>query len=209
MVELFQTFLDNLNYWYVFIFMTIESTIIPFPSEVVVPPAAYMAAHGQMNVFLVVLYATLGADLGAAINYWGAYYLGRPLVYSFARSKWGKMCLLDESKIQKSEEYFDRHGITATLIGRLTPVIRQLISVPAGLARMNFGVFMLYTTIGAGAWNIILAGAGYYLGTIYDYDTFKLKISEYSHIFNIAFFALVGIVILYFVVKHSISKSKK
>jgi len=118
--------LSNLNYGTILLLMLIESTVIPFPSEVVVAPAAYHAAAGYQNVFLVVLFATIGADLGAMINYVAAYYLGRPIIYSFARSKWGKMCLINEEKVQKSEKYFSDHGVVATLTGRLLPVIRQL-----------------------------------------------------------------------------------
>lgn len=179
--ELIQWLYNEMSYFWVFFFMTIESTFIPFPSEVVVAPAAFKAAHGEMNIYLVVLWATIGADLGAAINYWLAYYLGRPAVYAFARSRWGKLCLLDEGKVEQSERYFERRGMAATLIGRLLPVIRQLISVPAGLAKMNFGKFLLYTTIGAGAWNIILAGIGYGMGQAFGKDQFDAFAEELTH----------------------------
>ena len=159
--------LDNLNYWTITLLMTIESSFIPFPSEVVVPPAAYKAAvYGDMNVFLVALFATIGADLGALINYYIAYFLGRPIVYKFANSRFGHMCLIDETKVKRSEEYFDKNGAISTLIGRLIPGIRQLISIPAGLAKMKLSTFLIYTTIGAGIWNSILAGIGYYLSTV-------------------------------------------
>ena len=130
--------LDNLNYTTVTTFMAIESSFIPFPSEAVVPPAAWKAAvTGEMNVFLVVLFATLGALLGALFNYFLALWLGRPIVYKFANSRFGHMCLIDEEKVKYAEEYFDKHGAISTIIGRLVPAVRQLISIPAGLARMG------------------------------------------------------------------------
>ena len=143
--------LGNLNYGTILFLMLLESTVVPVPSEFVVTPAAYHAAGGNLDVFLVILFATIGADLGASINYVVAYYVGRPVIYRFANSKWGKMCLLNQEKVEKSEKYFDDHGIVATLTGRLIPGIRHLISIPAGLAKMNYWKFLLYTTIGAGA----------------------------------------------------------
>lgn len=172
MTEIFQTVLDwymaNLNYFTVCLLMTIESSFVPFPSEAIVPFAAWKAAQGDLNIFLVVLFATIGALIGAVFNYYFALYLGRPLVYRFAESKLGKVFLLSKDKIVKAEEYFVKHGKSSTLIGRLVPVIRQLISLPAGLARMNMKDFLIYTTIGATLWNIILAVIGYFLYEIRD-----------------------------------------
>lgn len=173
--------LSHLNYWVITLLMTIESSFIPFPSEVVIPPAAYMAAEtGELNVFLVVLFATVGADLGALINYYLAYYLGRPVVYAFARSRWGHVCLIDEEKLRLAEDYFDRHGAIGTFIGRLVPAVRQLISIPAGLARMNVGRFLLYTTLGAAFWNSILAGMGYYLQSVVPINELDAQVAAYS-----------------------------
>ena len=201
--------LSNLNYGTILFLMLIESTVIPFPSEVVVAPAAYHAAAGYQNVFLVVLFATIGADLGAAINYAAAYYLGRPLIYKFARSRWGKMCLLNEEKVERSEKYFADHGVVATLTVRLLPVIRQLISVPAGLAKMHFGKFILYTTIGAGVWNTILAALGWYLHSIVPEAQLQSKIDEYSEYIKIVIIALFLIVVAFFTIKTIIKKQKK
>ena len=133
--------LAHLNYWTIILFMTIESSFIPFPSEVVVPPAAWLAANGEngLNLIGVVIAATIGADLGAIINYALARFLGRPVVYAFARSKFGHICLINEQKVMNAENFFERHGIASTFFGRLVPAIRQLISIPAGLAKMNFG----------------------------------------------------------------------
>jgi len=153
----------NLNYFTVALLMTIESTFIPLPSEVVVPFAAYKAAQGDLNVFLVVLFGTIGALTGSLINYTLSYYLGRPIVYAFAESKAGRLFLLSKEKVQHAETYFLKNGKTSTFIGRLIPGVRHLISIPAGLAKMNLRDFMLYTFVGAGIWNIILAIIGYYL----------------------------------------------
>jgi membrane protein DedA with SNARE-associated domain len=160
---LFDWYMSNLNYFTVALLMAIESTFLPLPSEVVVPFAAYKAAQGDLNVFIVVIFGTIGALSGSLINYTLAYYLGRPLVYKFADSKLGKVFLLSKEKVVKAEDFFIRNGKTSTFIGRLVPGIRHLISIPAGLAKMNLRDFMLYTFIGAGIWNIILAVIGYYL----------------------------------------------
>ena len=195
------TLLGNLNYGTIFILMLLESTVIPVPSELVVAPAAYHAASGSLNVVLVVLFATIGADVGASINYFVALYVGRPVIYSFANSRWGKMCLLNQEKVEKSERYFDEHGIVATLTGRLIPGIRHLISLPAGLARMNYWKFLLYTTIGAGAWHTILAVMGWYLHAVVPEDRLESTIERYNHYIVIAIVALVVLAIGYVVVK--------
>jgi membrane protein DedA with SNARE-associated domain len=160
---LFDWYMANLNYFSIALLMLIESTFLPLPSEVVIPFAAYKAAQGELNVFIVVLSGTIGALSGSLINYTLAYYLGRPLIYKFAGSKLGKIFLLSKEKVMHAEEYFIRNGKTSTFIGRLVPGIRHLISIPAGLARMSLRDFMLFTFIGAGIWNIILAIIGFYL----------------------------------------------
>jgi membrane protein DedA with SNARE-associated domain len=195
------TLLGNLNYGTIFILMLLESTVIPVPSELVVAPAAYHAASGSLNVVLVVLFATIGADVGASINYFVALYVGRPVIYRFANSRWGKMCLLNQEKVEKSERYFDEHGIVATLTGRLIPGIRHLISLPAGLARMNYWKFLLYTTIGAGAWHTILAAMGWYLHAVVPEDQLESTIERYNHYIVIAIVALVVLAVCYVVVK--------
>ena len=193
--------LEHLNYWVITLLMAIESSFIPFPSEVVVPPAAYMAATtGDMNVFLVVLFATLGAIIGALVNYGLARYLGRPLVYRFAESRVGHMCLIDKEKVENAERYFDEHGAVGTFFGRLVPAVRQLISIPAGLARMSLGRFVLYTTLGAGLWNSILAGMGWYIGHYYS-GQLEEKVAQYSGELKIAMIALGAAVVLYLVYK--------
>lgn len=166
-MELFHTLLDwymaNLTYLTVALLMLIESTFLPLPSEVVIPFAAYKAAQGDLNVFLVVIFGTIGALSGSLINYTLSYYLGRPIVYGFAESKAGRLFLLSREKIVHAEDYFLRNGKSSTFIGRLVPGIRHLISIPAGLSKMSIRDFILYTFIGAGIWNIILATIGFYL----------------------------------------------
>jgi membrane protein DedA with SNARE-associated domain len=156
-------YMDNMNYGTITLLMTVESSFIPFPSEVVVPPAVYKASQegSGMNIPLVVLFATLGALIGSIINYYLALWLGRPIIYRFAESRIGRMCLLSSEKVQQAENYFVKHGKSSTFIGRLVPAIRQLISIPAGLAKMHFGTFLLYTGLGAFIWNVVLAVVGY------------------------------------------------
>ncbi len=196
------TLLENLNYGTIWFLMLLESTVVPVPSELVVSPAAYHAAGGHLNIFLVILFATIGADCGATINYLAGYYLGRPIIYRFANSKWGKMCLLNQKKVEKSEEYFNNHGMVATITGRLIVGIRHLISIPAGLAKMTFWKFLLYTTIGAGIWNCILAALGWYLHAVVPEDQLTDKIMEYGDVITYTIIGLVVAVGLYFLVKH-------
>lgn len=189
--EFFQWFVENANYLFVFIFMTIESSFIPFPSEVVVPPAAYLACTGtDMNFGLVIVFATLGALTGAFINYYLALWIGRPIVYRFANSRLGHACLIDQAKVEKAEAYFEKKGAISTFVGRLIPAVRQLISIPAGLARMNIGVFALFTTLGAGIWNIILAGLGYWLSLHVSREELFDAIEKYNSYLTYAGYAI-------------------
>lgn len=205
-MDIISTMLDNLSYGTICFLMLLESTVIPVPSELVVAPAAYHAAGGNVNVFLVVLAATLGADIGASINYWAGYYLGRPIIYKFANSRLGHICLLNQEKVEKSEKYFNDHGVVATLTGRLLPGIRHLISIPAGLAKMHYAKFLLYTTIGAGCWHTILAALGWYLHSIVPAEQLDEKITEYSEYIKLILIALVLMAILYFVAKALLKK---
>lgn len=203
---------ENMNYGTITALMAIESSFIPFPSEIVVPPAAYVAdIEGSslnttdsypLNVLLVVLFGTIGAIIGAIINYLLAMWLGRPVIYAFADSKIGRLCLLSSEKVKKAEDYFNQHGKVSTFVGRLIPGIRQLISIPAGLCKMHFGWFLFYTFLGAGIWNIVLALLGYIT------HGQKNLIDQYSHELSIAIIALLGIVVLYFVVKTAVKRRK-
>lgn len=202
-VAFIQWCLDHLNYWTITLLMAIESSFIPFPSEVVVPPAAYKAASGnsELNVYLVVLFATIGANIGAIINYYLAYFVGRPIVYKFANSRFGHMCLIDEAKVKNAEAYFDNHGALSTFIGRLIPAVRQLISIPAGLAKMKITTFLLYTTLGAGIWNATLAAIGYYLQSVVPEDQLMATVSKYSHELGYIFIGVGVLIVAYLIYK--------
>jgi len=201
--------LDNLNYWWIILFMAIESSFIPFPSEVVMIPAAYIAAErGSMNMPMIVICGTIGALIGALINYALAYFLGRPIVYGFANSRFGHMCLIDKEKVEKAEQFFDKHGAISTLIGRMIPAIRQLISIPAGLAKMNLPSFILYTCLGAAIWNIILVCIGWAFHTQVSEQQLIGTISHYSHIIGIAAIILV-LLICFFLAYQGLKTDKK
>lgn len=196
---------QNMNYYTITLLMTVESSFIPFPSEVVIPPAAYIASKegSDLNIFLVILFGTLGALLGAYINYALAYYLGRPILHKFADSKIGHLLLLSSEKIQKAENYFQTHGKTSTFVGRLIPGIRQLISIPAGLAKMNLIPFTLFTFLGAGIWNIILASLGYIAEGQSD------LINLYSHEIGYGVMGIVALVAAYYLIRYFRKKRKQ
>jgi len=151
--------INQLGYLGIIFLMTLESSFFPFPSEVVIPPAGYLAAKGEMNLVLIILSGIFGSILGALINYYIAYKFGRGFLL-----KYGKYVFLDESKFNKIEQFFNKHGEITTFIGRLLPGIRQYISFPAGLAKMDLFKFILFTAIGAGIWVVILAYVGYFVG---------------------------------------------
>ena len=203
------TLLGNLTYPAIFLLMLLESTVVPVPSELVVSPAAYHAAGVHLNVWLVILFATIGADVGATINYVAGYYLGRPIIYKFANSRLGHLCLLNQEKVEKSEKYFYDHGVAATLTGRLIPGIRHLISIPAGLSKMPYLKFLLYTTIGAGVWHSILAGLGWYLHSFVPEDELNDRLMEYGDYIKWTIIGLVLLAIAYFVIKHYWKKRKQ
>ena len=149
----------GLGYPGIIIMMFLESSFIPFPSEVVMIPAGYLAYKGEMNLLLAILAGTLGSLMGALFNYYLAIKLGRPFLLHY-----GKYVMFNEASLQKMEDFFARHGHISTFTGRLIPVVRQYISLPAGLARMNLAVFSFYTSLGAGIWVTILALLGYFIG---------------------------------------------
>jgi membrane protein DedA with SNARE-associated domain len=203
---------ENINYATITALMAVESSFIPFPSEIVIPPAAYVSEDPNsslhitdsypLNVLLIVLFGTLGAMIGAVINYLLAMWLGRPIVYAFADSKLGHLCLLSADKVKKAEDYFNEHGKISTFVGRLIPGIRQLISIPAGLCKMNFWWFLLYTFLGAGIWNIVLALLGFLTRGQ------KELIDAYSHELSMAIMGLLGIAIIYIVAKTLLKRKK-
>lgn len=204
----FDWFVNNASYLFVFIFMVIESSFIPFPSEVVVPPAAYLAMQkGDMNIFVVVLVATAGALVGAMINYVLALLIGRPIVYAFADSRLGHACLIDRQKVEKAEKYFDEHGAASTFFGRLIPAVRQLISIPAGIAKMNIWMFMIFTALGALVWNGVLAGLGWWLSRHVSLDQLYESVEKYNSYLTIAGVVILVLCVLY--ILYNAFKKKK
>ena len=202
------------GYLFVFLLMAVESSFIPFPSEAVVPPAVYfmLGAAGTINigiVILIVLAATAGALVGALVNYYLSLWLGRPIVYSFANSRVGHFFLITEEKEKKSEAYFDKHGTVATFIGRLIPAVRQLISIPAGLSRMNIAKFCAFTSLGAFVWNCILAGLGVWLFTAVKREALYATVEKYNGYLTIGGLCLLGICILYMIYKALTAKKTK
>ncbi len=204
----FDWFVNNASYLFVFIFMVIESSFIPFPSEVVVPPAAYLAMQkGDMNIFVVVLVATAGAIVGALVNYVLSLLIGRPIVYAFADSRLGHACLIDRAKVEKAEKYFDEHGAASTFFGRLIPAVRQLISIPAGIARMNIWMFIIFTGLGALVWNAVLAALGWWLSRQVSLDQLYDSVEKYNSYLTMAGVAILVLCVLY--ILYNAFKKKK
>lgn len=203
-------FMANASYIMVFIFMVIESSFVPFPSEIVVPPAVYLALTGNddMSVAGVLIFATLGAVVGAVINYLLSLWLGRPIVYAFANSRMGHFFLLNEEKVAKSEDYFRKHGAASTFFGRLIPAVRQLISIPAGLSRMNFYKFICFTALGAGLWNGVLCVVGYLLSGIPRQDLFD-TVERYNDYLTLGGLGLLLIIVAFMVYKAMTAKREK
>ncbi len=203
----------HMSYASITALMAVESSFIPFPSEVVIPPAAFVAGQPDsvlcttgnypVDVLLIILFGTLGAMIGAIINYGLSVWLGRLVIYKFADSRLGHMCLLSSEKIQRAEEYFREKGNVSTFVGRFIPGIRQLISIPAGLSRMHFGAFLWWTFLGAFIWNCILAVLGYVAAGQMD------LIKEYSHELSVVILVLLGAVILYYLIRWIIKKRVK
>jgi len=203
----------HMNYASITALMAVESSFIPFPSEVVIPPAAFVAGQPDsvlcttgnypVDVLLIILFGTIGAMIGAIINYGLSVWLGRLIIYKFADSKLGHMCLLSGEKLQRAEEYFREKGNVSTFIGRFIPGIRQLISIPAGLSRMHFGAFLWWTFLGAFIWNCILAAVGYVAAGQMD------RIKEYSHELSVAILVLFGLVVVYFVIRKLLRSKHK
>ena len=208
--ELYNWFKEHMNYTTIIVLMAIESSVVPLPSEVVVPPAAYFSlqANSSLDFWVVILAATLGAYLGSAINYGLSMIIGRPIIYAFADSKVGHFLRLSKEKMERAEQYFQKKGSISIFFGRLLPAVRHLISIPAGLSRMNFGTFSFFTIIGAGIWNVVLASLGYLLYRIVpDDNQFFAQLEHYNHYLKITGFALLGAVILY--ICYKVYKNKK
>ena len=196
---------DHMSYPALILLMAMESSIIPLPSEVVVPPAAYFALQhdATLNIGMVIVMSTVGAYLGSIINYGVSVLLGRPIIYAFADSRVGHLLRLNREKLEHAESFFQRKGSASIFVARLLPVVRHLISIPAGLARMNFATFSLYTVLGAGLWNIVLAALGYMLYlAVPDDALFFDQLEHYSHYMKIAGFVLLAAVIAYVIYRY-------
>lgn len=202
MEELYLWIADNMNYWVVTLFMAIESSFIPFPSEIIIIPAAYIAVNqGTMSLPLIVLFGTIGALIGALVNYGLSVWLGRSIIYRFADTKLAHYLLIDRPGVERAEEYFREHGAVGTLVGRLIPAIRQLISIPAGLARMNMSKFLLCTFLGAGVWNTILAALGKAFYHTMPEAELIAKVQEYSGYVKIGIAVILIIGFAYYISK--------
>ena len=174
----------NWGYGGIFVMMMLESTVLPVPSELVLIPAGYLAHQGQMNLWLIVLSATLGSLVGASINYAFALWVGRPFL-----QRWGRYFFVRPELLDKTDHFFQRYGAISTFTGRLIPGIRHLISLPAGLTRMNLSQFGFYTALGAGLWSLVLTLFGYFLGGN------QALIQQYQHYITVGVIAFVVVVI--------------
>ena len=209
MEEIYTWIAANMDYWVVTLFMAIESSFIPFPSEVVIIPAAYIAINqGTMSIPMIVLAGTVGAIIGALVNYFLALWLGRPIIYKFADTKISHMLLIDRDGVEKAEKYFAEHGAVGTFVGRLIPVIRQLISIPAGLAKLKMTTFLLFTGLGAAIWNAVLAILGAVLGKSMPEEVLIEKVEQYSGYVKIVLVVIILIGFAYYV-KKVIDANKK
>lgn len=200
MEELYLWIEANMSYSVITFFMAVESSFIPFPSEIIIIPAAYIAAtNGSLSLPLIILYGTIGAILGALVNYGLAYWLGRPIIHKFADTKLSHMLLIDRPGVEKAENYFAEHGAIGTFVGRLIPAIRQLISIPAGLAKMNILKFLFFTFLGAGIWNSILAVLGYTVGQTLGKEVLIEKVEQYSGYVKLGIAAVVAVGLIYYI----------
>jgi len=200
MEEIYSLIAENMNYPVITLCMAIESSFIPFPSEIIIIPAAYIAAaNGSLSLPLIILFGTIGAIIGALVNYGLAYWLGRPIIHTFADTTFAHMLLIDRPGVEKAEAYFAKHGAVGTFVGRLIPAIRQLISIPAGLAKMNMMKFLFYTFLGASIWNSILAILGYTVGQTIGEEELIAKVQQYSGYIKYGIAAVVAIGLIYYI----------
>jgi membrane protein DedA with SNARE-associated domain len=198
-VDIILGIVDGMGYLGIFIMMTIESSFIPFPSEVAMIPAGYLSALGKMNIILAFFAGTLWALFGASINYFWGKYLWAPVTKSLVH-RYGKYILLNESHYIRSEKYFKKHGAITTLVGRFIPAVRQLISIPAGIFKMPYGKFLLFTGAGAGAWNAILLGIGFVAGKN---DELVKQLLSQSFLYIILMLGMIVMAYVYYVKNHT------
>ena len=197
LTALFDWYLNHLSYWVLTILMILENSIVPLPAELIVAPAAYRAAHGEMSIIGIVLCTTFGSAVGALINYYLSRHLGRYIIYKFVDSRAGQLLMMNKEKLQRAEQLFLRHGNVSTFFGRLLPFGRQLISIPAGLAKMPIWSFLFYTTIGSAIWNSLLSGVGYYLAQILPREQLTGAINRYSVEMSVACVVIIIVYILF------------
>lgn len=198
--------LEHLNYWVVFVLMVLENSVVPLPSELIVTPAAYKAANGEMSILLVIFITTLGSTIGAVINYYIALAVGRPLVYRFANSRLGHLLFINRQRIEYVEALFLKHGKISIFFGRLLPAGRQFISIPAGLTRMKLSSFILYTFLGSAIWNSILVLLGYYLAQVLPEEKVIGELQRHSMEFSLAFIGLIGFIIGFYYLRNKAKK---
>lgn len=198
-------YLNHLNYWVLTILMILENSIVPLPAELIVTPAAYRAANGEMSLTMLIICTTFGSVVGAIINYYISRSLGRYVIFKFVDSRWGKLLLLNREKLEQAEQLFLRHGKISTFFGRLLPIGRQLISIPAGLAKMNIASFIIFTAIGSAIWNGLLSGIGYYLANILPQDQLQDALEKYSLEVSLGFIVILAI---YLIGKNLLKKDK-
>lgn len=198
--------LEHLSYWVIFVLMILENSVVPLPSELIVTPAAYKAANGEMNIYLVIILTTLGSTIGALINYYIAFVVGRPIIYKFVDTRLGRLLFMNREKITYAETLFLKHGKISTFFGRLLPAGRQFISIPAGLARMKLSSFVLYTFLGSAIWNSILVLLGYYLAQILPEEQLFEELKRHSTTFSLIFIGLVTLVVFYHLVRNKLRR---
>jgi len=202
MMEYFDLIIEwykaHLNYGTITLLMAIESSFIPLPSELVIPPAAYLAVKGQLDLSLVILFSTLGCIIGALFNYTLSFYLGRKIIYALAESKWARIFFVTPAKVEHAEQYFLKNGNSSTFIGRLIPGIRHLISIPAGLSKMKLRNFIIYTAVGSALWNTTLALMSYFL-----IDKWKVYFREITW-----GFVLIGLGFVIYLIVKAVKKNK-
>jgi len=185
------SYIGDMGYWGIFLLMFLESTFFPFPSEIIMIPAGYLAFKGEMNLYIIIIVGILGSVIGALLNYYLAMFFGRKFIL-----KYGKYFFIKEETLDKLEVFFAKHGEISTFTGRLIPGIRQLISLPAGLARMHIAKFSLFTAIGAGIWVVVLVAVGYLVGSN------EALISEYLKSATLIALVSVVLITLFYIVRH-------
>lgn len=185
------SYVGDMGYWGIFLLMFLESTFFPFPSEIIMIPAGYLAYKGEMNLYMVVLMGILGSVGGALLNYYLAKSFGRAFIL-----RYGKYFFIKEKTLDKLESFFAKHGEISTFTGRLIPGIRQLISLPAGLARMNIAKFSFFTALGAGIWVVVLVALGYVVGSNEE------LISEYLKSATLIALVSVLFITVFYVIRH-------